>query len=30
LENIHLARAALAERFGTFILEPMIHEGKPV
>ena len=29
-ESIDLARAVLAEHFGTFMLEPTIHEGEPV
>lgn len=29
-ESIDLARAVLAEHFGTFVLEPTIHEGEPV
>ncbi len=29
-ESIDLARAVLAEHFGTFTLEPTIHEGEPV
>ncbi len=29
-ESIDLARAVLAEHFGSFMLEPTIHEGEPV
>jgi hypothetical protein len=29
-ESVDLARAVLAEHFGTFTLEPTIHDGEPV